>query len=40
MPYNGPAAPPTLEINVVATSFSTAPGVSGGLGVQRRDARR
>ena len=30
MPYSGPAAPPTVEINVVATSFSTPPGVSGG----------
>ena len=30
MPYSGPAAPPTVEISVVATSFRTSPGVDAG----------
>ncbi len=29
MPYSGPDAPPTVDISVVAISFSTAAGVSG-----------
>ena len=30
VPYSGPAAPPTLDIRVMAVSFRAAPAVSGG----------
>ena len=29
VPYSGPAAPPTLDIRVIAVSLRAAPGVSG-----------